>query len=195
MRAMMPALRLHATVAAMALTLAATPVSAQELPRRLKVDLAAGFGRVSGGGIRRQIPQTFNFGITAATPLRRQSGSRFVGGAGLHVHWPMDFGTDCNLIEGSRGCLPIFPKFTSISLLGGLELGPRRGPYATRILVGPAYVRSDEKSQSLGIQGQLDMTAAQLKRIGVRFWTQGTIAPLGGSGQFVLVSGGLALQL
>lgn len=180
---------------AAALLLASLPLLGQDAPRRLKVDLAVGFGHISGGGSPRDIPQTFDFGAVAATPLRVRTDSRLVAAASVYAHWPMDYGTSCIVRPPDTRCLPAYPKFTAYSLLAGREVGPRRRAGETRFLIGPTLMRTDEKSTVVGVQGRVDLTALQIKRLGLRVWTQGAVAPLPSSRSFVLLSGGVAIQL
>lgn len=190
-------LRFHSTTVASALLLAiiALPLRAQEAPARLKVDVAVGFGRVFGGGSPRDIPATFDFGAVVATPIRPHTAARLVAAASVYAHWPMNFGTSCIIQPPDTRCLPAYPNFTAYALLVGREAGPRRGAGEMRFLLGPTVMHTDEGSTIAGVQGRVDLTALQIKRLGFRIWTQGSVAPLPSSRSFVLVAGGVAIQL
>lgn len=179
-------------VAAMLLSTGAA-LDAQS-PPTLKLDLGMGFGRTWGTEAR-DVPAAFAFGAVAAIPLRRRANSGLVAGVGVNAHWPLDFGTSCIIQIGSTSCLPAYPKFTVVSALIGREFGSRNHTGATRVLIGPAVVRSDEQRTLFGVQGRADVSVLQMRHVGVTLWTQGaTMSPFRDA-SYVTLSTGLGVRL
>ena len=186
---------LSAGVLAFALTSTSFRLGAQDALRSLRINVDVGLGSTSGGGSPRDIPATFDFGVMVATPLHLKLSQRLVAAVGVHAHWPLDYGTSCIIRPPDTRCTPAYPKFKSFALQVGREIGPRSSAGETRVLVGPTVLQTDEKSTLVGIQGRVDVTALQIKRIGIRLWTQGAAAPLRRRGNYVLLSGGLSLRI
>jgi hypothetical protein len=167
---------------------------AQDAPPVLKWDFDVGFGRTSGGGVR-DVPMAFAFGALIATPVRARSQGDVIIALGLRSHWPMDYGTSCRVILGTPGCIPAYPKFRVYSALVGQEFGNRRGVGGTRLLVGPAVFRTDEKEVLAGLQARADVSIVQVSRAGLTFWTQLSSASPFQSDRFVLWTFGIGARL
>lgn len=163
-------------------------------PPPLTLDVGMGFGRTWGSETR-DVPAAFAFGALVATPLRVRTNSRLLAGVGLNAHWPLDFGTSCIVQVGTTSCLPAYPKFTLISALLGREFGSGWHAGGTRVLIGPAVVRTDERRTLFGVQGRADMSVLQMRHAGLTLWTQGASVSPFGNARYVTLSMGLGVRL
>lgn len=171
------------------------PAAAQGAPFVLKLDVNAGFGRTFGGG-NRDVPAAVAFGAVLATPLRVQTHGVLVGGVALNYHWPLDNSTECTVLVSNpqQGCIPHYPKFTSVAALVGWEFMRHPKMSGARFLVGPATFRAEKKT-TLGMQGRLDFTVMPTAHAGLVFWGQGAMTSPFQQNQFSMVTAGLGVRI
>jgi hypothetical protein len=179
---------MHSTIIALALILAASPLTAQaRWPLSLELNGGHGLGRTSGeyrgDGSGIAIDALVAYRITAG------SGAGMVAAFSTGAQGASTTDLLCVPAEGG-GCVPNFPSFSSAALLVGYETGVN---WTVRGLIGPAYARAEEST--LGLQGRAELAVPLISRISVAFSSRALLLPDYRGTSFQLYAFGLGLRV
>jgi hypothetical protein len=147
------------TVAALLVALTATTVSGQALwPLSVEASLGLGVGRT---------PAEYrdnNFGVSAdamvALRVRRLAAGAAVVATGFGVQSGGPVADIC-ILNGDGGCVPAWPRFDILSVLGGWETSGGR----VRAMAGPAAVRIDFDAVQLALLARTDAAIPLFARV------------------------------
>lgn len=178
-----------AALVGLALLLAA-PVAAQYDPWPVSVEFSLGHGAGSTDGEYRDNGGGPAVDLLLGVRLRSTDRGAWVTAVSTSAQGPLAHTDDC-LVAADGGCVPWFPNFGTIALLGGWETSSA----ALRVLTGPALVTDSgtwPKSRSAWVL-RFDAAQRWFGRISMLASARGSWVPSYEGDRFLL--GALALGL
>ena len=131
----------------------AAPLAAQRRPT-FSLEGSLGVGTGSGGGERVQRTATVIDGLVAWRARTAAAGGLIIAANGM---WQgRHANNDICVIQQSGLCVPVYPSFTTMGLLGGWERARGYGASA-RILAGPELFVRELGAGSVGLTGRIDL--------------------------------------
>lgn len=180
-------------VALLLAALTAAPLSAQDGLRPASFDAGVGFGVGRGGG-RRDARDGVAASALLAWRLHGISRDHLLIGLGVAAQSVIDGGDDCLLASGGA-CVPNYPWFRALGVMGGWEARHGAEGSAVRALAGPAVFRSEERATALGLQGRVDVATPPVVHVALTAWGQGALVPRLRSERYSMASFGLGLRV